>query len=450
LEPPESPESKEKPPESALSGRTLISCCRDDDWREEQMTFKNLKLIEPLLEAVAKQGYTAPTPIQEQAIPHILQGKDLIGIAQTGTGKTAAFVLPLLQLMSQSPRRIIPRSPRTLVLAPTRELAAQIDESFATYGSFMRFRHTVIFGGVSQGAQVRAISEGVDVLVATPGRLLDLMNQGYVNLNHLEFLVLDEVDRMLDMGFIVDVKRIISKLPTHRQSIFLSATMPQRISELARTLLRHPVRVEVAPQATTVKQVQQKVLFVDERNKIAILLELLKHEDLRCVLIFARTKRRANSVAEMLTDRGIRAEAIHGNKSQGQRTRALDNFKSGHARVLVATDIAARGIDIDDISHVINYDLPVDQVDYYVHRIGRTARAGAKGTAYSLCASHERDALREIESLIRMNIEVMSHSFHSNTAKNAVGAAARPPPKQQRGQRGSNMNRQNRRHYRSR
>ncbi len=414
------------------------------------MTFKDLKLIEPLLNAVSKQGYTAPTPIQEQAIPHILQGKDLIGIAQTGTGKTAAFVLPLLQIMSQSPRHTIPKSPRTLVLAPTRELAAQIDESFAVYGSFMRFRHTVIFGGVSQGAQVRAISNGVDVLVATPGRLLDLMNQGYVNLNHLEFLVLDEVDRMLDMGFIVDVKRIISKLPAHRQSIFLSATMPQKISELAKTLLRHPVRVEVAPQATTVKLVQQKVLFVDERNKIAILLELLKHQDLRCVLVFARTKRRANNVAETLTRQGIRAEAIHGNKSQGQRTRALDSFKSGHARVLVATDIAARGIDIDDISHVINYDLPVNQVDNYVHRIGRTARAGAKGTAYSLCASHEREALREIESLIKMNIEVMSHSFHSNTARDAVGAAARPPPKQQRGQRRPGMNRQDRRHYRSR
>ena len=414
------------------------------------MTFKNLKLIEPLLEAVAKQGYTVPTPIQEQAIPHILQGKDLIGIAQTGTGKTAAFVLPLLQIMSQSPRRIIPRSPRTLVLAPTRELAAQIDESFATYGSFMRFRHTVIFGGVSQDSQVRAISKGVDVLVATPGRLLDLMTQGYVNLGNLEFLVLDEVDRMLDMGFLADVKRVISKLPAHRQSIFLSATMPQRISELAKTLLRHPVRVEVAPQATTVKLVQQKVLFVDERNKISILLELLRHEGLRRVLIFTRTKRRANNVAEMLTDQGIWADAIHGNKSQGQRTRALASFKSGHTRVLVATDIAARGIDVDDISHVINYDLPVDQVDNYVHRIGRTARAGAEGTAYSLCASHERDALREIESLIKMNIEVMSHSFHSNTARNAVGAAARPAPKQQRGQRRSNTSRQNVRHYRQR
>jgi ATP-dependent RNA helicase RhlE len=414
------------------------------------MTFKNLKLIEPLLEAVAKQGYTVPTPIQEQAIPHILQGKDLIGIAQTGTGKTAAFVLPLLQIMSQSPSRIIPRSPRTLVLAPTRELAKQIDESFATYGSFMRFRHTVIFGGVSQGAQVRALYNGVDVLVATPGRLLDLMNQGHVSLGHLEFLVLDEVDRMLDMGFIVDVKKIISKLPTRRHSVFFSATMPPKISELAKTLLHNPVRVEVAPQATTVQLVQQKVLFVDERNKIPILLELLEHEDLRCVLIFTRTKRRANNVAEVLTNQGIRAEAIHGNKSQGQRTRAMDNFKSGHARVLVATDIAARGIDIDDISHVINYDLPVDQIDNYVHRIGRTARAGANGTAYSLCASHERNALREIERLIRMNIEVMSHSFHSDTAKNAVGAAASPPPKQQRGQRKSNTNRRNERHYRSR
>jgi len=414
----------------------------DGDWSEEQMMFRDLKLINPLLEAVARQGYVAPTPIQEQAIPNVLQGRDLIGIAQTGTGKTAAFVLPLLQIMAQSPRRIIPNSPRTLVLAPTRELAAQIDESFATYGSFMKFRHAVIFGGVSQGAQVRAISNGVDVLVATPGRLLDLMNQGHVRLNSLEFLVLDEVDRMLDMGFIHDVKKIISRLPAHRQSLFFSATMPPKISELANTLLRHPVRVEVAPQATTVQLVQQKVLFVDEGNKIPILLELLKHEDLDRVLIFTRTKRRANNVAKALTAQRIPAEAIHGNKSQNQRTKALGDFKSGHARVLVATDIASRGIDVDDISHVINFDLPVDQVDNYVHRIGRTARAGAKGTAYSLCASHERNALREIESLIRKNIEVMPHSFHSDTAKNATGAAARPAPKQQRGQRRSNSNRQ--------
>jgi ATP-dependent RNA helicase RhlE len=414
------------------------------------MIFKDLKLMAPLLEAVAKQGYTAPTPIQEQAIPHILQGKDLIGIAQTGTGKTAAFVLPLLQLMSESPRHIVPRSPRTLVLAPTRELAAQIDDSFATYGSFMRFRHAVIFGGVGQGPQVRALSNGVDVLVATPGRLLDLMNQGYVSLGHLEFLVLDEVDRMLDMGFINDVKKVIAKLPAHRQSVFFSATMPQKISELAKSLLRHPVRVEVAPQATTVKLVQQKVLFVDEGNKNAVLLELLRHRDLSCVLIFTRTKRRANNVAEMLSKHGIRADAIHGNKSQGQRTRALDSFKSGHARVLVATDIAARGIDVDDISHVINYDLPVDQADNYVHRIGRTARAGAEGTAYSLCASHERGTLRDIENLIRMNIEVMSHPYHSNAARDAVGAAARPAPRQPRGQRRPNTARRDMRPRRPR
>jgi len=350
--------------------------------------------------------------------------------------------------MSHSPKRLIPRSPRTLVLAPTRELAAQIDESFATYGSFMRFRHTVIFGGVGQGNQVRALTNGVDVLVATPGRLLDLMNQGHVNLSHLEFLVLDEVDRMLDMGFIHDVKKVISRLPARRQSVFFSATMPPKISELANALLHNPVRVEVAPQATTVQLVQQKVLFVDERNKIPILLELLKHEDLSCVLIFTRTKRRANNVAEVLTNQGIRAEAIHGNKSQSHRTKALGGFKSGHTRVLVATDIAARGIDVDDISHVINFDLPVDQIDNYVHRIGRTARAGAKGTAYSLCASHERDALREIECLIRQNIEVMPHSFHSDMAKNAVGAEARPQPKQQRGPRRSDRNRQNTRNYR--
>jgi len=394
------------------------------------MTFEHLNLIQPLQQAIAKQGYVDPTPIQEQAIPHILQGKDLIGIAQTGTGKTAAYVLPILQLMSQSPRHIIPGAPRVLVLAPTRELAAQINESFGTYGSFLRFWHTVIFGGVSQVHQVRAISKGVDVLVATPGRLLDLMNQNYINLSKLEFFVLDEVDRMLDMGFIHDVNKIILRLPKHRQSLFFSATMPPNVSAIAVKLLNDPVTIEVTPQATTVELVKQKVLFVDNENKDKLLLELLEEKQLTSVLIFTRTKHRANKVAMMLNKHRINTEAIHGNKSQSQRVRALDNFKSGHSRVLVATDIAARGIDIDDISHVINYDLP-EEAETYVHRIGRTARAGAEGAAYSLCSSQERDMLRQIENLIQRDIEMMDHKFHSRSAQYATGMAARPPPRQQ-------------------
>jgi ATP-dependent RNA helicase RhlE len=388
------------------------------------MSFKELNLIEPLQRAVAKQGYTEPTPIQAKSIPDLLEGRDLIGIAQTGTGKTAAFVLPILQRMTEKYPRVL----RTLVLAPTRELAAQIGESFRDYGAFLRFKHTVIFGGVGHGQQVASLQRGVDIVVATPGRLLDLMNQGYVRLNDIEFFVLDEADRMLDMGFIHDIKKITARLPHKRQSLFFSATMSPQVNEIARRILRNPVHVAVAAQATTVEKVNQRVFFVDPAHKDKLLLDLLRQKHLTCVLVFTRTKHRANKLALFLNHNGIRADAIHGNKSQSSRTKALNDFKSGNTKVLVATDIAARGIDIDNISHVINFELP-NIPESYVHRIGRTARAGAEGTAYSFCASDERDFLRDIEKLIRQRIEVVDHQFHSERAKNAVGSAARPAPK---------------------
>lgn len=393
------------------------------------MTFQTLNLIEQLQRAVTKEGYVTPTPIQAKAIPHVLEGKDLMGIAQTGTGKTAAFVLPILQRMTQNPKHSCPLSPRVLVLAPTRELAAQIDQSFRVYGQFLRYKQTVIFGGVGQDPQVKSIQHGIDILIATPGRLLDLIGQGYIKLSNVEFLVLDEADRMLDMGFIHDVRRIISILPHKRQSLFFSATMSPQVGDLAARLLTNPIHVEVAPQATTVELVKQHVFFVNQEDKSALLLNLLKHEHLECVLIFTRTKSRANKLTRVLLNNGIKADAIHGNKSQNHRTKALHDFKSGHLRVLVATDIAARGIDIDDISHVINYDLP-NEPQSYVHRIGRTARAGAEGTSYSFCAADERNYLHDIERLIRMKIDEMNHKFHSEHAKNATGDAARPPPKQ--------------------
>ena len=340
------------------------------------MSFQQLNLIEPLQRALAQQGYTTPTPIQLKSIPNLLEGKDLVGIAQTGTGKTAAFVLPILQRMTEKYPRVL----RTLVLAPTRELAAQIGDSFAAYGKFLKFKHTVIFGGVGQGPQVNAVSRGVDIVVSTPGRLLDLMNQGQVSLKYIEFFVLDEADRMLDMGFINDIKKIITKLPHKRQSLFFSATMPPQVSSLANQLLRNPVRVEVAPQATTVESVKQCVFFVDSAAKEKLLLELLLQKHLTRVLVFTRTKHSANKVAFYLSNHNVKTDAIHGNKSQGARTQALHNFKSGRTKVLVGTDIAARGIDIDDISHVINFELP-NEPESYVYRIGRTARAGADGTA---------------------------------------------------------------------
>ena len=390
----------------------------------DKASFKNLKLIPALEQALTKQGYTIPTPIQSKSIPGLLQGKDLIGIAQTGTGKTAAFVLPILQKMTEK----YPRTIKTLVLAPTRELAAQIGESFSVYGEFLKFKHTVIFGGVGQGRQVQALNKGVDIVVATPGRLLDLMNQRKLTLNNVEFFVLDEADRMLDMGFIHDIKKIIAKLPQKKQTLFFSATMSPEINKLAKSLLKDPIHVEVAAQATTVNFVKQYVFFIDPGSKENLLLELLSQKHLTSVLIFTRTKHKANKVAVFLNKNNISSDAIHGNKSQNARTKALKDFKTGKVKVLVATDIAARGIDIDNISHVINFELP-NEPESYVHRIGRTARAGAEGTAFSFCAAGERNFLRDIERLIRQNIEVMDHTFHSETAKNAVGAAAKPPPR---------------------
>jgi ATP-dependent RNA helicase RhlE len=383
------------------------------------MSFENLKIIGPILSALAKEGYSTPTPIQVQAIPPLLLGRDLIGIAQTGTGKTAAFVVPILQRLVESNKMPFQNVPSVLVLAPTRELAAQIGQSFAAYGANLKYRHTVIFGGVSQGPQVKDLYRGVDIIIATPGRLLDLMNQHRVNLRGIEYLVLDEADRMLDMGFIHDVQKIVAALPQKRQTLFFSATLSPQINELARKFLLNPVHIEVTPSATTVEKVEQCVFFVEQGNKDVLLRSLLQQEHLNCVLVFTKMKHRANKVEIMLNKNGVRADAIHGNKSQNQRTLAMQNFKTGRVRVLVATDIAARGIDIDNISHVINYDLP-NEPEVYVHRIGRTARAGAAGTAYSFCSTEERPFLHDIERLTRVTIKVMEHQYHSENAKNAV------------------------------
>jgi ATP-dependent RNA helicase RhlE len=395
------------------------------------ITFNDLGLIEPLVKALEKQGYTNPTPIQEKAIPQLLEGKDLIGIAQTGTGKTAAFVLPILQRMHAKPSS----AQRVLVLAPTRELAAQIGESFANYGEFLNFNYAVIFGGVNQSAQASAIRKGVDVIIATPGRLLDLMEQRLVNLSSTEFFVLDEADRMLDMGFIHDIRMIISRLPKVRQSIFFSATMSGPVNDLAASLLHSPVTVSVTPQATTVDRIKQCLFYVDKPNKEQLLLELLSEKHLNKVLVFTRTKHRADKIANFLRRSGISSDAIHGNKAQNYRTAVLEDFKRGKVQVLVATDIAARGIDIDDISHVINFELP-NEPESYVHRIGRTARAGAEGTAYSFCSGEERNFLRDIERLIKKPLEVVTHTYHSEESKNARGADAKPAPREQSGRRG--------------
>jgi len=391
------------------------------------MLFEDLDIAEPLQRALTKEGYANPTPIQAEAIPHLLRGEDLLGIAQTGTGKTAAFVLPVLQRISEERRRTVPGAPRALVLAPTRELAAQIDESFGTYGQFLQFSHAAVFGGVSQEPQVKALSRGVEALVATPGRLLDLMEQGHIDLKGIEFFVLDEADRMLDMGFAKDVQRIVSALPKKRHSLFFAATMSREIGELAGRLLKDPVRVEVAPQATPVESIEQRIFFVDQKDKNPLLIGLLQQKFLKRVLVFTRTKRRADRVAKVLTRSGIRADAIHGDRTQNQRLAALRGFKAGRLQVLVATDIAARGIDVEDISHVINYDLP-NEPESYVHRIGRTGRAGRAGTAYSFCSAEERSFLRDIERLTRMKIREVEHRYHSEEAKNASGAASEPAP----------------------
>jgi ATP-dependent RNA helicase RhlE len=376
------------------------------------MSFCELGLSEPILRAVVSEGYTTPTPIQSQSIPHVIAGRDLLGCAQTGTGKTAAFALPILHRIDANRRPAVSRCPRVLILSPTRELAAQISDSFACYGRNLHFRQTVAFGGVGQNPQVRALVHGVHVLIATPGRLLDLMQQGHCRLDQLEVFVLDEADRMLDMVFLPDLKRIIAKLPQKRQSLFFSATMPETIASLARGLLTNPVHVSVTPPSSTVDRIEQRVMFVDRGNKRALLNALLAPGKYDRVLVFTRTKHGADKVVRQLNHEGIAADAIHGNKSQSARERALLQFRQGKSRVLVATDIASRGIDVDGISHVINYDLPVE-AEAYVHRIGRTGRAGADGVALSFCDSSERGALRDIERLVRKSIPVeTSHPFH--------------------------------------
>ncbi len=374
------------------------------------MTFKDLNLIEPLLKALEIEGYTQPTPIQEQAIPIILQKNDLLGCAQTGTGKTAAFALPVLQLLNDEPREK-PHLIKCLILTPTRELAIQIGESFAAYGKNLHLKHTVIFGGVPQGAQVQALKAGIDILIATPGRLLDLIDQKFINLSHLNIFVLDEADRMLDMGFIHDVKKVITKIPQKRQTLFFSATMPKEIQKLADTILYKPERVEVTPVSSTAETIQQSLYLVDKKDKKQLLAYILKDKTIESALVFTRTKHGADRVAKDLGKAGIHAEAIHGDKSQGARQRALNNFKSGATRILVATDIAARGIDVDALSHVINFDLP-EVPETYVHRIGRTGRAGASGKAYSFCDAEEMDYLKGIQKLIAKEIPVITaHPF---------------------------------------
>jgi ATP-dependent RNA helicase RhlE len=372
--------------------------------RDSQLTaFLDLGLAEPITRALADEQYATPTPIQAQTIPQVLQGRDVVGIAQTGTGKTAAFALPILNHLSNNRQRPLPRTCRVLVLSPTRELSAQILDSFKAYGRYIRPTVALAIGGVNINPQIRALANGVDVLVATPGRLLDLMQQRAVALDRVEVFVLDEADRMLDMGFIHDIRRIVTKLPAKRQTLFFSATMPREITELANSMLKDPVRVAVTPAATTVDRVDQRVIMVDRGGKSDLLAQLLRSEPIDRVLVFTRTKHGADKVVRALAKSQIAAEAIHGNKSQNQRERVLAAFRAGKVRTLVATDIAARGIDVEGISHVVNFDLP-NIPESYVHRIGRTARAGADGVAISFCDTEERAYLRDIEKLIRISI----------------------------------------------
>jgi ATP-dependent RNA helicase RhlE len=375
------------------------------------MHFESLNIIEPILKSLKEEGYTIPTPIQVQAIPIVLQGIDLIGCAQTGTGKTAAFAVPILQLLSRDRSFDRKKKIRSLIVTPTRELAIQIEESFRAYGRYTGLTCTVVFGGVNQNPQTRALLNGVDILVATPGRLLDLMHQGFVSLKEIEIFVLDEADRMLDMGFIHDVRKLIAALPQKRQSLFFSATMPPEIVRLAGSIVYKPVKVEVTPSASTVDIVDQFVYFIDRGNKNSLLLELLKDEKIKTALVFTRTKYGADKVVRVLKKKNISAEAIHGNKAQNARQKALSGFKAQTTRVLVATDIAARGIDVDDLEYVINFEIP-NISETYVHRIGRTGRAGAKGTAISFCDAEEKEYLKDIEKLITKKIQVIDdHPF---------------------------------------
>lgn len=376
------------------------------------ISFNDLGLIDPIKKALAAEGYTTPTPIQQKAIPLLLQKKDLLGCAQTGTGKTAAFAIPILQLLHNQQSPIVGvRKVKALIVTPTRELAIQIGESFAAYGKFLHLRHTVIFGGVGQKAQTDALQKGVDIIIATPGRLLDLMNQRFISLKDVSFFVLDEADRMLDMGFVHDVKKLIAVLPTRRQSLFFSATMPPSIVQLADTILRDPEKVEVTPVSSTADTINQAVYFVDKNSKNELLLHVLNDKNIETALVFTRTKHGADKIVKLLVGHKIKAEAIHGNKSQNARQRALENFKAKSIRVLVATDIAARGIDIDELAHVINFEIP-NISETYVHRIGRTGRAGANGTAFSFCDADEKEFLKDIHKLIGKTIPVIDeHPF---------------------------------------
>lgn len=375
------------------------------------MPFKSLEIIEPILQSLLEEGYSTPTPIQAQAIPIVLEGTDLLGCAQTGTGKTAAFAIPILQLLSTSQSFDRRKKIRSLILTPTRELAIQIGESFKNYGRHTKLSYTVIFGGVNQFAQTQVLQRGVDILVATPGRLLDLMNQGFISLKDIEIFVLDEADCMLDMGFIHDVKKVLAALPKKRQSLFFSATMPPEIVKLADTILKNPRKVEITPGQPTVDIIEQFIYFVDKGNKSALLMDVLSDQNIKSALVFTRTKHGADKVVKDLLRHNIKAEAIHGNKAQNARQRALANFKDQTTRVLVATDIAARGIDVDEMEFVINYELP-NISETYVHRIGRTGRAGAKGTAFSFCDAEEKAFLKDIEKLIRKKIPVIdNHPF---------------------------------------
>jgi ATP-dependent RNA helicase RhlE len=409
------------------------------------VTFDQLGLAEPILAALREENYVTPTPIQARAIPVVMQGRDILGIAQTGTGKTAAFSLPILNHLAANKVPLTPKSMRVLILAPTRELAIQIGDAFKIYGRHLRLRQAVILGGVGQGQQINAMAHGVDVLIATPGRLMDLCQQGYVKLDKVEIMVLDEADRMLDMGFIQPVRKIVSKVPKNRRTLFFSATMPREVEHLAAEILNDPVRIEITPTSTTVERIEQKVFHVEQNLKGALLVEMMKDDSFKRVIVFSRTKHGANRIVQILERAEVPSSAIHGNKSQSARQQALDGFRSGRLRVLVATDIASRGIDVDGITHVINYELP-EVPESYVHRIGRTARAGASGKAYSFCAGAERGLLRDIERTTRQQIAVLQtgpltalppvktvrEPDHDPRRNNNPQRSSRPPMRQRR------------------
>ena len=406
------------------------------------MLFKDLDIIKPILRAVEEAGYEQPTEIQENSIPVVLKGKDILWCAQTGTGKTAAFAIPILQNIVRDKEKNDERNIKALIVAPTRELAIQIEENFAMYSKYLDIKDTVIFGGVNQGSQVRKIKAGVDVLIATPGRLLDLSNQKHVDLKNVKYFVLDEADRMIDMGMIHDVKKIISRLPKERQNLLFSATMPKEVMKLVNSILKNPVKVEVQPVSSTAEIISQGVYHVPKKNKKSLLIHLLKDESIKSVIVFSRTKHGANKIAKDLEKAWVAAAAIHGNKSQNQRQLALNNFKEGNIRVLVATDIAARGIDIDELSHVINYDLP-DVAETYVHRIGRTGRAGASGVAITFCDEEEKAMFRSIEKVIGKSIPVLAEEEYE-----IIQPVVQPVQKKSNNQGNKNNKNRNYRGYR--